>query len=244
MIRLIFIVLAVILYLVLFLPVLIFEWILQHFNRHAADISSLRMVQWIFGVILWLTGSHITYIGEEKVPTDRAVLYVADHNSYFDVLATYTRCKNPTGYVAKDVMKKVPLLSSWMKRLHCLFLNREDPKKAMRTISDAIELVKNGISVCIFPEGTRNTSEELTLPFKEGSMRIAAKSGCPVVPIAISNTADIWEKHLPWIRPANVIIEYCDPIFPEELSRAEQKNLGKMSQEIITKKLIEHQNLK
>ena len=65
-------------------------------------------------------------------------------------------------------MKKVPLLSLWMKRLHCLFLNREDVKEGLKTILAGIENIKNGISMCIFPEGTRNTTDELLLPFKGG----------------------------------------------------------------------------
>ena len=243
MIRFILIMAFVVLYLILFLPVLIFEWVLQHFNRRAADISSLRMVQWAFKVILKMTGSKITYLGEEKVPTDQAVLFVADHHSYFDILVTYTRCRDLTGYISKDSMGKIPLFSTWMKRLYCLFLNREDPKVALRMISTATDYIKKGISICIFPEGTRNKTEDPLLPFKEGSMRMAIKSGCPIVPIAISNTAQIWEAHFPKIRPAQVIVEYCDPIYPKNYSRAEQKTLGKISHDIIEQKLMEHQNL-
>lgn len=64
-----------------------------------------------------------------------------------------------------------------MKYVYCLFLDREDPKQGMKTILQAIDYVKSGISICIFPEGTRNTGEELSLlPFKEGSFKIAEKA--------------------------------------------------------------------
>ena len=88
--------------------------------------------------------------------------------------------------------KKVPLLSTWMRFVYCLFLDRENPKEGLKTILQAIDYVKNGISICIFPEGTRNKGEELSLlPFKEGAFKIATKTGCPIVPISMNNTAEI-----------------------------------------------------
>ena len=82
------------------------------------------------------------------------------------------------GFFAKKEMEKVPLLSTWMKRLHCLFLDRNDLKQGLKTILTAIEKVKSGISICIFPEGTRNKNEDELdmLPFHEGSFKIAAKA--------------------------------------------------------------------
>lgn len=71
------------------------------------------------------------------------------------------------------------------------------------------------------------------LPFKEGSLKMAEKTGCPIVPMALTGTADIFEKHLPWIRSANVTLQYGEPIYPKELSKEEQKRLGNYTQKII-----------
>lgn len=101
MIRFILVCITVIGYLVLMIPVLLIEWIIGKFAPMKKDISSLRMVQAIFKFILWLTGARVTVIGEENVPKDQAVLYVANHRSYFDILLTYSRCPGRTGYVAK-----------------------------------------------------------------------------------------------------------------------------------------------
>ena len=69
-----------------------------------------------------------------------------------------------------------------MQYLYCLFLDRENAKEGLKTILKAIEYVKNGISIFIFPEGTRNKGEELSLlPFKDGAFRIATKTGCPLI---------------------------------------------------------------
>ena len=134
MIRLIFVILFVALYLIIGIPILFVEWLVSKKFRYAADISQLRMVQWAFKVILVLSGVHLTVIGEENVPKDTPVLYVGNHRSFFDIIITYARCPRLTGYVAKDSMLKVPLLSLWMKRLYCLFLNRSDVKEGLKTI--------------------------------------------------------------------------------------------------------------
>ena len=103
-------------------------------------------------------------------------------------------------------MLRYPLLRDWMKRLYCLFLDRENPKEGLKTILQAIDYIKNGISICIFPEGTRNTGEELSLlPFHSGSFKIAEKTNCPIVPISMNNTISIFESHLPKVRKAHVL---------------------------------------
>ena len=244
MIRLIIIVLLVVTFLILSIPILMVEWLIGKFAPHARDISSLRIIQFIFKLIMLLTGSKVTVIGEEHVPKDQAVLYIGNHRSYFDIVLTYARCPGLTGYVAKDSMKKIPLLSTWMERLYCLFLDRKNIKEGMKMILKGIEQIKGGISMCIFPEGTRNKDPEgPMLPFKEGSFKMAEKTGCPIIPMAITNTADIFENHIPWIRPANIILEYGEPIYVKELSKEDKKFLGAYTQRAIQTMLDGHSTM-
>lgn len=234
-----------ILYLILFIPVLLAEWLIGKCNPRAKDISCLRMVQGAFKAILWTTGAKVTVIGEENVPKDQAVLFIANHRSYFDILLTYSRCKRLTGYVAKKEMEKTPLLNIWMKNLHCLFLDRENIKEGLKTILKGIELIKAGVSICIFPEGTRNTNEDELdmLPFHEGSFKMAQKTGCPIIPIALNNTAEIFENHMPRFKPCHVVVEYRQPIIVSELSKEDQKHLGTYTQKIILETLKKNQPL-
>ena len=168
------------------------EWIFGKCNKEARDYRRLRFVQWGLRVILWLAGTKITVIGKENMP-DEAALYVGNHRSFFDVLILYIQFQRLTGFVAKNSLEKIPSLRVWMRHLYCLFLDRNDIKQGLKVILQAIEYVKQGISICIFPEGTRNDGEELTmLPFKEGSFKIALKSGCPIVPVSINNSAEIF----------------------------------------------------
>lgn len=233
MIRLILVATFLILYLLVSYILFFVEWIIGKIDKRAKDYSSLRIVQWGFRVILTLSGVKVTVKGKENIP-DEAVLFVGNHRSYFDILILYVQCKRLTGFVAKDSMEKIPSLRVWMRYLYCLFLDRKDPRAGMKTILQAIEYVKQGVSICIFPEGTRNDGEELTmLPFKEGSFKIATKIGCPIVPVAINNSAEIFESHMPRVKKTHVVVEYLTPIDPKTLSKEEQKVVGAKCQKMI-----------
>ena len=245
MIRFILVCIVVIGYLILSIPILLVEWIIGRFSPEKKDISSLRIIQAVFRFILKITGAKITVIGEENVPKDTPVLYIGNHRSYFDILLTYSRCPIRTGYIAKKEMEKIPLLSTWMRYLHCLFLDRKDIKQGLKTILTAVDKVKSGISICIFPEGTRNRNkDELDmLPFHEGSFKIASKSGCAIIPMAMNNTAEIFEAHMPKIKSTHVVLEYGKPIYVKELSKEDQKHLGTYTQNIIYEMLEKNKSL-
>ena len=243
MIRFLLVATFVILFLVLSIPLLFIEWIIGKFNMDLKNKSSLAIVNWAFRVCLFLSGTSVTVIGEENVPKDVPVLYIGNHRSYFDILITYIRVPRPTGYIAKKEMLRYPLLSNWMKNLHCLFLDRKDIKQGLKTILTAIEKVKSGISICIFPEGTRNRVNDTFMEFHEGSFKIAEKTGCPIIPMSINNSAQIFEDHIPKIKKAHVVLEYGKPIYPAELSKEERKHLGVYTQNIIKETYFKNKEL-
>ena len=243
MIRFILVALFLFVYLILGIPVLLVEKLIGKFNKNAMDFSCLRLVQWAFRTMIRISGTEVTVIGEENVP-DEAVLFVGNHRSYFDILLTYSRCRRLTGYVAKKEMLSYPLLRDWMKALYCLFLDRDNIKEGLKTILTAIEYVKSGISICIFPEGTRNKGEELSmLPFKGGALKIAEKSGCAIVPISLNNTCQIFEAHMPRIKKTHVVIEYGKPIYPKELDKETRRHLDTYVQNIIQETILRNASL-
>lgn len=234
--RTIITVLYIFLFLILGLPVLGIEWIISKFNKAHADMVQLRIVQWGLKCVAFISGVKLTVIGEENVPRDEPVLYIGNHRSFFDVVVTYARCPGLTGYIAKDGVNKVPIFRIWMKRLHCIFLKRDDMKEGLKVILKAIEYVKSGISICIFPEGTRNKDKDnptSLLPFKEGSFKIASKTGCKIVPMALIGTADILENHFPWIHSTDIKLIYGEPIDVSALDKDQQKHVGAYCQAVV-----------
>ncbi len=233
MIRLILVAVFLILFLVLSIPLMLAEWLIGKCNPGLKDRSSLAIVQWAFRWIMRLAGTRIIILGEENIPKDTPVLYVGNHRSYFDVVMTYMRVPRLTGYIAKKEMLRWPLLRTWMRYLHCLFLDRKNVKEGLKTILAAIDQVKHGISICIFPEGTRNRVNDTFLPFHEGSFKIAEKGNVPIVPMSIINSAAIFEDHLPWIKKATVLIQYCPPVCVKDLDKETRKNIGGYVSNII-----------
>jgi len=234
MIRFILIVFFVVMFLILSTPIMLIEWIIGKFNPTVKDKSSLAIVNWAFRWVIRLAGTKVIAIGEENIPTDTAVLYVGNHRSFFDIVLTYVRVPRPTGYVSKKEMDKWPLLNVWMRYLHCLFLDRENIKEGLKTILTAVEKVKNGISICIFPEGTRNKTPDTFLPFHEGSFKIAEKGNVPIIPMTIVNSAAIFEDQFPKIKPTTVVIEYGKPIYIKELDKETKKSISTYVQNIIS----------
>ena len=124
------------------------------------------------------------------------------------------------------------MIAQWMYFLNCLFMDRGDMKQNMGVILNAISLIKEGYSIYIAPEGTRNATEQL-LPFKEGSMKIATKTNAPIIPVCIKNTENILENNIPWIKSGDIYIEYGEPVYPDQLDKEEKKHIGAYVQNII-----------
>lgn len=234
MLHLLLVILFLIVFFILSIPMLLIEWVIGKISPKAKAISSLRIVQGAFKCILFLCGTKVIVKGEERVPRGEAVMYIGNHRSYFDNVITYSRVPQETGYIAKKEMLRYPLLRDWMKNLHCLFLDRKDTRQGLKTILTAIDYIKSGISICVFPEGTRNRVNDTFLPFHEGTFKIASKTGCKIVPMVMVNSAAILEDHMPKIRRATVILEYLEPFTVSELPPEMQKKVGVYARDLIS----------
>ncbi|MDF2908946.1 MAG: hypothetical protein K0R34_4267 [Herbinix sp.] len=224
------------------IPIYLIEYIIGRFNRRAMVASSQTIVVGAFHILLLICGVRRTIIGRENIPKNEAVLYISNHRSYFDIPVAYSSVPTLTSFMAKKEIAKIPFLSYWMRFLQCLFLDREDIKQGLKTVLKGIDLVKSGYSVFISPEGTRSQTKEM-LPFKEGSFKIAEKTGCAIIPVAILNTDEVFENHVPRIRAAHVVLEYGQPIYPKDLSKEQLKFLGSHVQGIIRDMLIKNESL-
>lgn len=227
-------------YLIGTIPLMIVEWIIGKFNKDLHDRSSLAIVKFGFRVVQLIAGTKVIVKGEENIPKDTAVLYIGNHRSFFDIILTYPRVPRLTGYISKKEMNNIPFLGIWMKNVHCLFLDRKDIKQGLKVILEAIEKAKAGISICVFPEGTRNKGTEDMLPFHEGTFKIAEKADIPIIPMTLVNTDEIFENHLPKIKKTTVIIEYGEPIYMNEMAREDKKHIGAHVREIILNRYLEN----
>lgn len=233
MIRLLLICIFLLIIFILSLILFPIEWLIGKFSPHARDISSLRFVQLVFKIVLFISGVSTTVIGFENIPKDEPVVFIGNHRGFFDIVVSYSRMPGLTGFVAKKEMNKVPFIRVWMRLLYCLFLDRSNAKEGLKTILKGIEQLKNGVSAVIFPEGTRNKGDGI-LPFHGGSFKLAEKSGCKIIPMVQNNTENVFEEHLPLIKKTHTVLEFAEPIDVSSLDRDAKKALPETVRGIIS----------
>ncbi len=186
--------------------------------------------------LLRLAGAKVTVIGAENVPKDRTVLFVSNHQGYFDIPLLMGYIDKPKAFIAKIETNKIPLISSWMKQMSCIFLDRNDMRQSLQVMKEAAEDLKKGNSMVIFPEGTRSKGNAMS-EFKAGSLRIAVKAKVPIVPITIQGTYKLMEQNNFWINPAEVKLTISEPLETINLTKEQIGELNKKVQTMIANKL-------
>ena len=233
------------LFLILTLPLLGLQWIVQRFKPHFGERAAFRIIQFAFRLVSLPLGIKLEVKGKENIPTDRPCLFIGNHRSYLDVVLMYPHLPSITGFISKQDFEKVPIMPIWMKRLYCGFLVKDDIKQNLQIILQAIDYVKQGVYMTIYPEGQRGTGEDERelLPFHEGSFKIATKTGCPIVPVAVCGTRERFEKTFPRATAGKVIIEFGTPIEVAGLSREELKGIGARTREIVSEMVRRNHDL-
>jgi 1-acyl-sn-glycerol-3-phosphate acyltransferase len=177
-------------------------------------------------IVLFLLRIRFRVYGTENIVHGKPYIYIINHASWLDVPLLTAAIPDELLFLYKRELRTVPV---WGWGLHFsphIEVQRTDPRNAMAGIEEAARLIRERRkSVAIFPEGTRSTTGEL-LEFKRGGFLLAAKTGVPLVPIAIRGSA----KHLPKggfrVTPGLVEIVIGTPIpNPGNLSRVQEKEL-------------------
>lgn len=186
---------------------------------------------------LKIMGTTLEIRGKENI-LQGPCLFVANHQSYFDVPIIVTLAKSPMGFVAKKQLGEIPFFGVWIKRTRSLFLDRDNTREAIRTIGEGVKLLQEGHSLGLFPEGTRSKGGPVG-EFKKGSLKLGTKSGVPIIPVTIDGAAKILEE-TGRLKKAHVIVTVDKPIYPKELSKEEQNQLTDVIRNQIIKNLNEN----
>ena len=188
------------------------------------------------GTFMKLAGVTVTVTGQENIPKDRAVVFTPNHQGDYDIPLMLLYLDRPHALVAKVETDRIPLVRQWMRLLDCVFIDRDNARKSMEAMNQAGELVRQGKSVVVFPEGTRSKSDQMG-EFKAGAFRIASKVGADVVPVAIDGSYRIMEANGGLMKPAHVNVTILPPIQTEGLDRAALKRLpGEVAAQIACAK--------
>ncbi|MDF2947056.1 MAG: putative 1-acylglycerol-3-phosphate O-acyltransferase [Bacillales bacterium] len=186
--------------------------------------------------IIRKTGSSVSVSGLENIPQDQAVLFVGNHQSNFDIPLLVGYLERPVGFVAKIEINKIPILSRWMKLLHCVLMDRSNRRQSLQAIKDGIDNLKNGYSMVIFPEGTRSKGKGM-VPFKQGSLKLGTAAEVPIVPFVITGTHDLMETADSLFGKGNVTLKVLEPINFSEYRDIDNQELVAIIQSRINKEL-------
>jgi 1-acyl-sn-glycerol-3-phosphate acyltransferase len=174
--------------------------------ERAGDAAGVRRL--IEGVALGWAGATLRHVraditveGKENLPPDDTpVVFVANHQSYFDIPLITVGIDRPRPFIAKQEVRRVPIVRGWMDAWHCVFVNRTDARAAAAAFRDAAKEVAGGGSLIVFAEGTRSRDGQVH-EFKAGSFRIAQLARAVVVPCCIDGTRAILEGNGMRVKP-------------------------------------------
>ena len=141
--------------------------------------------------------------GLENLPAAGGVLFVANHQGAFDIPLLLGYVPGLKGFVSKKENCRLPIVGTWMKLLRCIFIDRKDLRQSARAIARGIRDLQAGRSLVIFPEGTRSKSGVMKR-FKEGSFKLATRSGAAIVPLTIDGSYRLLEGNRGRITPGKV----------------------------------------
>jgi len=157
-------------------------------------------------------GINLAVKGEDKLWSNRPCVFILNHQSNADMIVASKLLRKDTVGIGKKEIQKMPIIGQILSASKgMIFIDRSDKKKAIEAMKPAIDALKNGTSVVIFPEGTR--SYDYTLgEFKKGAFHLAMGAKVPIMPIVIENAHDVMPRGRSLVQPATIRINVLDPI--------------------------------
>lgn len=187
------------------------------------------------GKITTLLGLKVEVRVPESIKNVGPVIYVANHQSNYDVFTVANAVQPGTVTVGKKSLKWIPIFGQMYWLTGNILIDRKDTNKAMGTMSVTVDkIIKKRLSVWMFPEGTRSKGRGL-LPFKTGAFRTAIKANVPIVPICASNedkgfSLGRWDN-------GKMIIELLDPVYIPEDKNISARNLADQVHDLMKTKI-------
>jgi 1-acyl-sn-glycerol-3-phosphate acyltransferase len=203
--------------LTLWAGILVIFW--SYIDRDSPMIH--RACRWWGRNLLKIAHIPVRVEGLEHLAAGQAYVFAANHRSNFDIFVLISVLPGRFLWVAKKSLFEVPILGQALSRMGSVSVDRTNLRSAVQSLDRATAIVKSGVSMIIFPEGTRALSREL-LPFKKGVFIMAIKAGQPIVPVSISGTRFIQAPETIRMNPGPVKVVISPPIAPGIFRRKEE----------------------
>ena len=185
--------------------------------------------------IIWFSGIRVRVTGLENIDPASSYIYMCNHQSNFDIPVLLAFLPVEFRWLAKAELFKIPVFGQGMRGAGYISIDRSNQESAFKSISEAARRMKDGVSVMIFPEGTRSRDGKIK-PFKKGGFVLAVDSGIPIVPVIIKGTYAIMTKGRLIINPGPVELDIQKPIETSGYARESKETL----MEQVKKVMCEH----
>ncbi len=174
--------------------------------------------------ILLVGRINVTVKGKSNIDPSKPYIFMSNHQSNFDIPVLLSHLNVQFRWLAKAELFKIPLFGSAMRRAGYISIDRKNRISAIESLERAAEIIRKGVSVVIFPEGTRSRDGHIR-PFKKGGFVMAIDSGVPIVPIVLHGTGHIMPKKRMHILPGNVWVDIHEPIETTGYTRKRKDDL-------------------
>ena len=186
-------------------------WAVSRKRSNAACVCDEAPRKWSSLLLRW-SGVDVVFENEDAIDPDRPQVLVANHTSWFDVLALAAHLPGRYVFVAKKELQRIPFFGPAVHACGHVFIDRQDRSKAVESLASTHRsLEEQSPTIIMFPEGTRSATGELQ-PFKKGAFVLAIQTGVEVVPAAISGSREIMRKGSMLIHTGTVRIRFGEPI--------------------------------
>lgn len=206
--------------------------VLQSAVRPTARTFATWMRPWSRG-ILRAIGVRYRVVG--TVPPG-PVVFVANHQNALDIPATSAGLPRPFLYVARHELRAWPIVGWVLEKSACLFIRRDNPREALRSLKAAGERIRGGESVLLFPEGGRSYRHG-TEPFMKGAFVLAVEAGVPIVPVALVGHVGVVDERTRSARPGAIRLVLGAPIETAGLRRGDVGALAERVRAVIDEAL-------
>jgi 1-acyl-sn-glycerol-3-phosphate acyltransferase len=184
-----------------------------------------RLARWWMAFNLWMSGVRVKVSGLERLDRSRQYVFMSNHRSAADIVAIgWALWDYQIRFVAKKELQRVPVFGWGLWALKNIIIDRSNHVQAVRSYAVAGQRIRRGISVVVFPEGTRGVGDEL-LPFKKGGFVLAIETGTPIAPVAIVGTSAVMAKNSLRVESGVVEVRIGDPIDTAAISLKEKDRL-------------------
>lgn len=174
-----------------------------------------------FFIRLWartwsfLSGFRFEIYGRENIELQKPYIYIFNHCSFFDAPTIPVAIPQQVRALGKKELKNIPVFGFLISRL-AVWVDRDNPESRKESLAKLVQILEKRISIVVSPEGTRNDSEKILLPFNKGVFRLSIETGIPIYPIAIIGAAQIHQRGSYLLSPGKVRIYFLSPIDPPD----------------------------